>query len=300
MRAYSACSQPRLSASSVSVLVPRYNKRIVIPRSFEREGLDPHEKHRAAGHLRARGDRTARVARVARLRHPAGRPRPRPAAARARSATSARSAGVALPFTADTPYVNTHPRRRGDAAPRQPGDRAPHQEPRPLERDGDGRARQPAVGRASAATSRPTPRRRRSTRSASTTSSAARSTTATATSSTSRATPRPASTRARFSKAGCRSRSCTTSAASSPQGGGLSSYPHPWLMPDFWEFPTVSMGLGPIMSIYQARFNRYLEDRGLQASRRTPRSGPSSATARPTSPNRSARSASRRARSSTT
>ncbi len=50
--------------------------------------------------------------------------------------------------------------------------------------------------------------------------------------------------------------------------GGLSSYPHPWLMPDFWEFPTVSMGLGPIMSIYQARFNRYLEDRGLIAKKR--------------------------------
>jgi pyruvate dehydrogenase E1 component len=47
-------------------------------------------------------------------------------------------------------------------------------------------------------------------------------------------------------------------------GGGLSSYPHPWLMPDFWEFPTVSMGLGPIMAIYQARFNRYLEDRKLK------------------------------------
>ncbi|HEX4996948.1 MAG TPA: pyruvate dehydrogenase (acetyl-transferring), homodimeric type, partial [Terriglobia bacterium] len=46
--------------------------------------------------------------------------------------------------------------------------------------------------------------------------------------------------------------------------GGLSSYPHPWLMPDFWQFPTVSMGLGPIMAIYQARFCRYLEDRGLQ------------------------------------
>src|SRR5437868_6387410 len=44
----------------------------------------------------------------------------------------------------------------------------------------------------------------------------------------------------------------------------LSSYPHPWLMPDFWEFPTVSMGLGPIMAIYQARFCRYLEDRGLK------------------------------------
>ncbi len=47
-------------------------------------------------------------------------------------------------------------------------------------------------------------------------------------------------------------------------GGGLSSYPHPRLMPDFWEFPTVSMGLSPLMGIYQARFNRYLEDRGLK------------------------------------
>jgi pyruvate dehydrogenase E1 component len=46
-------------------------------------------------------------------------------------------------------------------------------------------------------------------------------------------------------------------------GKGLSSYPHPWLMPDFWQFPTVSMGLGPIMAIYQARFLRYLQDRGL-------------------------------------
>jgi pyruvate dehydrogenase E1 component len=49
-------------------------------------------------------------------------------------------------------------------------------------------------------------------------------------------------------------------------GGGLSSYPHPWLMPDFWEFPTVSMGLGPIQAIYQARFIRYLENRGLKTS----------------------------------
>lgn len=46
--------------------------------------------------------------------------------------------------------------------------------------------------------------------------------------------------------------------------GGLSSYPHPWLMEDFWQFPTVSMGLSPIMGIYQARFNRYLEHRGLK------------------------------------
>ena len=44
---------------------------------------------------------------------------------------------------------------------------------------------------------------------------------------------------------------------------GISSYPHPWLMPDFWQFPTVSMGLGPLMAIYQARFMKYLQDRGL-------------------------------------
>jgi len=46
------------------------------------------------------------------------------------------------------------------------------------------------------------------------------------------------------------------------EGGGLSSYPHPHLMPGFWQFPTVSMGLGPLMAIYQARFMRYLHDRG--------------------------------------
>ena len=50
--------------------------------------------------------------------------------------------------------------------------------------------------------------------------------------------------------------------------GGLSSYPHPRLMPDFWEFPTVSMGLASIMAIYQARFNEYLRDRGLKDTRR--------------------------------
>jgi pyruvate dehydrogenase E1 component len=50
--------------------------------------------------------------------------------------------------------------------------------------------------------------------------------------------------------------------------GGLSSYPHPWLMPDYWEFPTVSMGLGPISAIYQAKFNRYLRNRGLRDPQR--------------------------------
>ena len=50
-------------------------------------------------------------------------------------------------------------------------------------------------------------------------------------------------------------------------GKGLSSYPHPWLMPDFWQFPTVSMGLGPMMAIYQARFMRYLDSRGISAAK---------------------------------
>jgi pyruvate dehydrogenase E1 component len=47
------------------------------------------------------------------------------------------------------------------------------------------------------------------------------------------------------------------------EGKGLSSYPHPWLMPHYWKFPTVSMGLGPLMTIYQARFLKYLHFRGL-------------------------------------
>ena len=55
------------------------------------------------------------------------------------------------------------------------------------------------------------------------------------------------------------------------EGGGLSSYPHPYLMPDFWQFPTVSMGLGPILSIYQARFNRYLQARQLVKWDREPK-----------------------------
>src|SRR5271167_4883837 len=53
-------------------------------------------------------------------------------------------------------------------------------------------------------------------------------------------------------------------------GGGLSSYPHPWLMPEFWEFPTVSMGLGPLMAIYQARYNRYQRAQAQRNGRELP------------------------------
>ena len=110
-----------------------------------------------------------------------------------------------LPFSANTPYVNTIPRSSAAAVPRRPRDRAADQEPHPLERDGDGGAGQPASTRASAATSRPSPRRRRSTRSASTTSSAAASDERpAATWSTSRGTPRRASTPAPSSRAGSR------------------------------------------------------------------------------------------------
>ena len=70
-------------------------------------------------------------------------------------------------------------------------------------------------------------------------------------------------------------------------GQGLSSYPHPRLMPDFWEFPTVSMGLGPLAAIYQARFNRYLAQPRHQGHQPPAASGRSSATARWTSPSRS-------------
>ena len=69
---------------------------------------------------------------------------------------------------------------------------------------------------------------------------------------------------------------------------GLSSYPHPWLMPDFWQFPTVSMGLGPIGAIYQARFMKYLENRGIIPASRG-KYGLSSAMARPTNRSRWAR-----------
>ena len=83
-------------------------------------------------------------------------------------------------------------------------------------------------------------------------------------------------------------------------GQGLSSYPHPRLMPDFWEFPTVSMGLSPLAAIYQARFNRYLLPPRHQGHVATTACGRSWATARPTSPSRWARSRSPRARASTT
>ena len=176
----------------------------------------------------------------------------------------ARQLQVGLPPLTQTRYINTI---SPEQEPVFPGDEAMERRIRrldPLERGGDGPAGQQPVRRASAATSPRTPRRRRSTRSASTTSSGARTATAAATRSSTRATPRPGI----YARAFLEGRLSDGPARPLPardraRRAAVSSYPHPRLMPEFWEFPTVSMGLGPISAIYQARYNRYLHNRGL-------------------------------------
>ena len=172
------------------------------------------------------------------------------------------------PRRADGPDdgLHQHDRARERArVPRRRGDRAPLPRLDPLERGHASCTARSAPASRSAATSRPTRRPPPSTRSASTTSSAARTTPAAATRSSSRATPPPAPTPAPSSRAG----SATDQLdgfrqEKSHAPDGLSSYPHPRLMPEFWQFPTVSMGLGPINAIYQAQANRYLTNRGIK------------------------------------
>ena len=119
--------------------------------------------------------------------------------------------------------------------------------------------------RASAGTSAPSPRPRLSTRPASTTSSAASTTPAAAISIYFQGHASPGMYSRAFLEGRLTEQLLKNFRRELAPGGGLSSsYPHPWLMPQFWQFPTVSMGLGPIMGIYQARFNRYLENRGLK------------------------------------
>ena len=141
----------------------------------------------------------------------------------------------------------------------------------PLERAGDGRARQCRRMASSAATSAATRRPRRSSRSASITSFA-------------RTRARggdlvffqPHSAPGVYARAFLEGRLTEAQLANYRQevgGGGLSSYPHPWLMPEFWQFPTGSMGLGPISAIYQARFMRYLQHRGIADTSASPRVG---------------------------
>ena len=117
---------------------------------------------------------------------------------------------------------------------------------------------------ASAATSPPTPRPPRCTRWPSTTSSAARTATAPGDQVFFQGHAAPGIYARAFLEGRLSEQQLNNFRRELAPGGGLSSYPHPWLMPDFWEFPTVSMGLGPIMAIYQARFNHYLVDRGIK------------------------------------
>ena len=176
----------------------------------------------------------------------------------------ARRDGAYLPFSANTAYINTIPR---DAQVRIPGDQdIEHRSARTRAgtrwRWSCARTSTPT----SAATSRASRRRRRSTTSASTTSGTRRRSSTAATSSSSRAIRRRASTRAR-SCSGRLTEEQLDNYRQEVDGKGISSYPHPWLMPDFWQFPTVSMGLGPLMAIYQARFMKYLQDRGAREHR---------------------------------
>ena len=205
------------------------------------------------------------MARGARRRRRARRRRPRRTPARARRRARAASRGAALALgghdavrehdpAAARAAVPGRPRRSSAASARSSAGTRSRRCSRPT--------RSP---RSSAATSPATSRPRRSTRSASTTSG-------TRPSDDARRRPRlhpgplvAGHLRARLPRGPAHARSsCAASARRSGRRDGRSrSYPHPWLMPDFWQFPTVSMGLGPIMAIYQARFMKYLHGRGL-------------------------------------
>ena len=174
-----------------------------------------------------------------------------------------RAAGVNLPFTATTPYQNTIPSvqsprflaaRRWSAASRAwcAGTRLPWW------------SAPTSCRKALAGIFRPLPRPQLCMKWRSIIFCAPRRKLAIATWFIFRGTQRPACMLGRILKAEFPGRKLENFRRELKSGGGLSSYPHPWLMPDFWEFPTVSMGLGPIQAIYQARFIRYLENRGLK------------------------------------
>ena len=149
--------------------------------------------------------------------------------------------------------------------PRRRAHRAPHPRLHPVERRGHGVPGQPARARRRRAHRHLRLERAASTRSASTTSSAARTTDGSGDQVFIQGHGSPGI----YARAFLEGRLTEDQLDGFRQelshpGGGLPSYPHPRLMPDFWEFPTVSMGLGPLNAIYQARFNRYLANRGIK------------------------------------
>ena len=225
------------------------------------------------------------MARLARRGHRQSAARARARYLLARLMERAREQGVGVPAMVTTDYINTIP---PEQEPWFPGDevhRAPHPRVHPLERGGDGRPRRTTASTASAVTCPRTRRRPRSTRSASTTSSAARATAATATRCSSRATPRPASTPARSSRAASPRSSSTASGARSTAAACRRTRTR-GACPTFWEFPTVSMGLGPLNAVVPGPLQPLPLQPRDRRHQRARRCGASSATARWTSPRR--------------
>ena len=199
--------------------------------------------------------------------YPAGRPRPRAAPPRQPASSRPDVGRVAAVYRGHRVRQLDPPRRR-NAPARQPGDRAPHQEHHPLERHGDGGPGQQALdghrrphlhlrlGRhALRSRLQPLlPRRGEDGYSGDQIYFQGHAS--------------PGHLRARLPRRPAERRATrSTSAASCSRGGGLSSYPHPWLMPDFWEFPTVSMGLGPDHGDLPGPLQPVPEDRGLKDTR---------------------------------
>ena len=205
---------------------------------------------------------TRRVDRGARRRDLGRRARSVPARSSKRSTVRARTRGADIPITLTTPYINTIPVHAQPQYPGRPRLRRKAAPLRALERDGDGRAREQTLTTASAVTS---PR------------SIVGNADATSASTTSGIAPsanhggdlvyfQGHSSPGVYSRAfvdGRSPKSNSIRSGAKSTATGLSSYPHPWLLPDFWQFATVSMGLGPLQAVYQARFMKYLHDRGI-------------------------------------
>ena len=230
----------------------------------------------------------------------AGRQGPRRAAARcaARARAPVRRQGAV--HVRRRPTSTRFRRHEQVPYPGRPRDRAPHQEPRPLERARDGRAREPRVGRHRRPHLDVSRRRRRSTRSASIISSAARTPAATRTSSTTRATPRRASTRARFSKAASTKTHLHNFRHELRDGRRAVVVPAPVADAGLLGVPDGLDGPRPAHGDLPGAVHRSTSRTAASSRRPIRRSGRSSATAKRTSPKRSARSRSPRARSSTT
>ena len=175
----------------------------------------------------------------------------------------ATAAGAELPLHTQHAVHQHHPGRGRSAVSRRPRDRAADQEPDPLERDGDGGRTRTSTTTASAATSPPMRRWPRCWKSASTISSTARYGDQPGDLVYFQGHASPGVYARAFLEGRLSEEHLENFRHELREHPGLSSYPHPWLMPDFWQFPTVSMGLGPINAIYQARFMRYLENRGM-------------------------------------